>query len=238
VLAASDPQDAFHKTVRAFNLADKYQIPVMLLTDQFLADSGFSFEEFDVDGIQPESFLADPDSIEEYKRYQLTDSGISPRLYPGQSRHLVGVDSDEHNERGHITEALLNVALPMAQKRLAKNKKIKKEVLPPQEISLDGADTVLVGWGSSREAMLEAHDLLKGNGVKAGVIHFSEMWPLPDYAFPANKKFWTIESNATGQLSRLLRSEFNVVFEGSIQRNDGLPLTADYIRTNFNAKKK
>jgi 2-oxoglutarate ferredoxin oxidoreductase subunit alpha len=238
VLAASDPLDAFHKTVRAFNLADKYQIPAMVLTDQFLADSGFSFEEFDVDGIQPESFLADPDSIKDYKRYQLNDSGISPRLYPGQSRHLVGVDSDEHDERGHITEALLDVALPMAQKRLAKNENIKKEVLPPQEISLDGADTVLVGWGSSMEAMLEAHDLLKETGVKVGVIHFSEMWPLPDYVFPSNKKFWTIESNATGQLARLLRSEYGVVFEGSIQRNDGLPLTADFIRTHFNDKRK
>jgi 2-oxoglutarate ferredoxin oxidoreductase subunit alpha len=238
VLAASDPLDAFHKTVRAFNLADKFQIPVMLLTDQFLADSGFSFEEFDVEAIKPASFLADPESIEDYKRYQLNDSGISPRLYPGQSEHLVGADSDEHDERGHITEELSNVALPMAQKRMSKNKGLKKDVLPPQEISLDDAETVLVGWGSTREAMLEAHYLLKEGGVKVGVIHFSEMWPLPDYSFPENKKFWTIENNATGQLALLLRSEYPVVFEGSINRYDGLPLTADYIRTDFNAKRK
>jgi 2-oxoglutarate ferredoxin oxidoreductase subunit alpha len=80
--------------------------------------------------------------------------------------------------------------------------------------------------------------LLKEDGVKAGVIHFSEMWPLPDYSFPDNKKFWTIENNATGQLARLLRSEYPVRFEGSIHRHDGLPLTADYIRTDFNAKRK
>ena len=238
VLAASDPQDAFHKTVRAFNLADKYQIPVMILTDQFLADSGFSFEEFDVGGTTPATFLADPESIEDYKRYQLDDSGISPRLYPGQSKHLVGVDSDEHDERGHITEALSDVALPMAQKRLAKNKEIRKAVLPPQEISLDEADTVLVGWGSAREAMREALNLLKQDDVSAGMIHFSELWPLPDYSFPANKKFWTVESNATGQLARLLSSEYNLKFEGRIQRYDGLPLTAEFIRKKFNAKRK
>jgi 2-oxoglutarate ferredoxin oxidoreductase subunit alpha len=238
VLAASDPKDAFHKTVRAFNLADEFQMPVMMLTDQFLADSGFSFEDFDVEGIKPASFLADPQSIKDYKRYQLNDSGISPRLYPGQSKHLVGVDSDEHDEGGHITEDLSNVALPMAQKRMAKLQGIKKAVSPPQEISLDDADTVLVGWGSTREAILEAQSLLKEGGVKAGVIHFSEMWPLPDYSFPDNKKFWTIENNATGQLARLLRSEYPVIFEGSIHRHDGLPLTADYIRTNFNAKRK
>jgi 2-oxoglutarate/2-oxoacid ferredoxin oxidoreductase subunit alpha len=238
VLAPSDPQDAFHKTVRAFNLADKFQIPVMILTDQFLADSGFSFEEFDVEAVRPASFLADPESIKNYQRYQLTDSGISPRLVPGQSEHLVGVDSDEHNERGHITEELSNVALPMAQKRMSKNKGLKKDVLPPQEISLVEAEAVLVGWGSTREAILEAQSLLKEDGVKAGVIHFGEMWPLPDYSFPENKKFWAIENNATGQLARLLRSEYPVVFEGSIHRYDGLPLTADYIRTDFNDKRK
>jgi 2-oxoglutarate ferredoxin oxidoreductase subunit alpha len=238
VLAASDPQDAFHKTVRAFNLADRFQIPVMILTDQFLADSGFSFEEFDVEAIEPESFLADPRSIKDYKRYQFSDSGISPRLFPGQSEHLVGVDSDEHDERGHITEDLPNVALLMAQKRLSKNKGIKKAVLPPQENSLAEAETVLVGWGSTRAAIVEAHHLLKEDGVKTGVIHFSEMWPLPDYSFPENKKFWTIENNATGQLARLLRSEYQVAFEGSIDRNDGLPMTADYIRKHFNAKRK
>jgi 2-oxoglutarate ferredoxin oxidoreductase subunit alpha len=238
VLAATDPLDAFHKMVRAFNLADKYQIPVMVLTDQFLADSGFSFEEFDVEAIKPVSFLADPESIKDYKRYQLNDSGISPRLYPGQSEHLVVADSDEHDERGHITEDLLNVALPMAQKRMTKNKEIIKDVLPPQEILLDEAEAVLVGWGSTREALLEALQSLKADGVKAGGIHFSEMWPLPDYSFPVNKKFWTIESNATGQLARLLRAEYDVKFEDSIHRCDGLPLTADFIRMNFNAKRK
>jgi 2-oxoglutarate ferredoxin oxidoreductase subunit alpha len=210
----------------------------MILTDQFLADSGFSFEEFDVEAIEPESFLADPGSIEDYKRYQLSDSGISPRLFPGQSEHLVGVDSDEHDERGHITEDLPNVALLMAQKRLSKNKGIKKAVLPPQENSLAEAETVLVGWGSTRAAIVEAHHLLNEYVVKTGVIHFSEMWPLPDYSFPENKKFWTIENNATGQLARLLRSEYQVAFEGSIDRNDGLPMTADYIRKHFNAKRK
>jgi 2-oxoglutarate ferredoxin oxidoreductase subunit alpha len=64
------------------------------------------------------------------------------------------------------------------------------------------------------------------------------MWPLPDYSFPAHKKYWSIESNATGQLARLLRSEYDVMFEGSIRRYDGLPLTADFIRTNFNDKRK
>jgi len=233
VLAASDPLDAFHKTVRAFNLADKYQIPVMILTDQFLADSGFSFKEFDIEGTTPASYLADPESIKEYKRYQLNNSGISARLYPGQSKHLVGVDSDEHDERGHITEDLAGIAVAMGQKRQAKLKGLQKEVKPPEAVALDKADVVLMGWGSSRQAILEALSLLKQDGVKAGMIHFTELWPLPDFTFPQGKNYWSVESNATAQLARLVRSEYGLAFEGTIARYDGLPLTGQYIRSRF-----
>jgi len=98
---------------------------------------------------------------------------------------------------------------------------------------LEGADVVLVGWGSSREAIQEGCDLLREAGVKAGALHFTELWPLPDYAFPGGKSYWTVESNATGQLARLLRSEYGLSFAGSITRVDGLPLTGDYVRRSF-----
>ena len=93
---------------------------------------------------------------------------------------------------------------------------------------------VLVGWGSSRRAILEAIYNLKEDGVKAGMIHFTEMGPLPDYTFPKGRKYWNVESNATGLLARLLRSEYQLTFEGSINRYDGLPLTGAYIRRRFN----
>ena len=233
VMAPSDPKDAFFKTVRAFNLADKYQTPVILLTDQFLADSRFSIEEFDPDQAGVELHTADPSEIREYARYRFTESGISPRLLPGQSEHLVGADSDEHDEQGHITEDLAGTAVPMANKRLAKLEGLRSEVRPPEEIGLDEAETVLVGWGSSRAALLEALELLSGDGVKAGLIHFTELWPLPDYRFDGDKAYWTVEANATAQLGRLLRSEYEVSFQGHIGRTDGLPLTAEQIRRTF-----
>jgi 2-oxoglutarate ferredoxin oxidoreductase subunit alpha len=233
VMAPSDPKDAFFKTVRAFNLADKYQTPVILLTDQFLADSRFSIEELDPDRAGVELHTADPSKIRDYARYRFTESGISPRLLPGQSEHLVGADSDEHDEQAHITEDLEGTAVPMANKRLAKLAGLRSEVGPPEEVGLDGADTVLVGWGSSRAALLEALELLSGDGVKAGLIHFTELWPLPDYRFSGDRAYWSVEANATAQLARLLRSEYGVSFRGHIGRVDGLPLTAEQIRRTF-----
>ncbi|MBW2318060.1 MAG: 2-oxoacid:acceptor oxidoreductase subunit alpha, partial [Deltaproteobacteria bacterium] len=229
VLAPSDPKDAFHKITRAFNLADEYQIPVIVLTDQFLADSHFSTADFEF-----HEYLADPSEIENYKRYELTDNGISPRLYPGQSQHLVVADSDEHDEKGHITEDLSETAVAMAQKRQRKFKSLQKEMKPPEVIALDEGETVFIGWGSSRQAIIEAVDLLKQDGVKHGMIHFTELWPLPDFAFPEGKKYWSVECNATAQLARLLRSEYGLAFEGTISRYDGLPLTGQYIRSRFN----
>ncbi len=233
VLAPSDAKDAFQKTIRAFNLADKYQIPVIVLTDQLLADSHYAYHDFLEDVISPEFHLAEPSEIEKYKRYRLTANGISPRLYPGQSGHLVCVDSDEHDEQGHITEDLFKTVPAMVGKRLTKMQSLTNEIALPEEIQTEDAEVVLVGWGSSRAAILEGMHLLRKDGVKAGMVHFTELWPLPDYRFPENASLLTVENNATGQLSRLLRSEFNLSFEGSLCRYDGLPLSAEYIRRQF-----
>ena len=69
------------------------------------------------------------------------------------------------------------------------------------------------------------------------MIHFTELWPLPNYTFRTGKTYWNVESNATGQLARLLRSEYGIEFAGSINRYDGLPLTSEYIGRSFNAKR-
>ncbi len=234
VVAPSNINEIFEKTIRAFDLADKYQLPVIVLTDQFLLDSRFSVNEIDLAQQVPVFYLADPSKIETYKRFQLTDSGISPRLYPGQSAHLVTADSDEHDEDGHITEDLSGTVLAMIEKRLAKYRGLKAEVAAPEEIGVEQAETVLVGWGSSRQAILEALENFKADGVQVGMIHFTELWPLPEYNFPPGKRYWSVENNATSQLARLLRSEYGLTFTGAINRYDGLPLTGNYVRRFFN----
>jgi 2-oxoglutarate ferredoxin oxidoreductase subunit alpha len=233
VLAPADPRDAFHKMVRAFNLADQYQVPVIVLTDQFLQESLFSIPDFDLERTTPTCHLADPAAFQVYQRYRFTPGGISPRLYPGQSRHLVTADSDEHDEAGHITEDVAMTAPAMMRKRLAKLAGLRKDIHPPEEYGVDEADTVLVGWGSTRQALLESIERLAAGGVRAGLIHFTELWPLPDYQFPEGKHYWPVESNATGQLASLLRSAYRLRFAGEINRYDGLPLTAEFVRRCF-----
>jgi 2-oxoglutarate ferredoxin oxidoreductase subunit alpha len=233
VLAPSDPVEAFHQTVRAFNLADRYQVPVVLLTDQFLAESLFSVEDFDLRRSSPEFHLEDPAGVADYRRYRVTPDGVSPRLYPGQSEHLVCADSDEHDESGHITEDLSGVAARMMEKRLAKDRTLQAAIRPPEEVDLAEAEYVLVGWGSTRGAIREAAHILRREGVTVGRIHFTELWPLPDYGFPEEKKYWIVEGNATGQLERLLRSKYALEFQGRVRRYDGIPLTGQYIRRRF-----
>jgi 2-oxoglutarate/2-oxoacid ferredoxin oxidoreductase subunit alpha len=234
VLAPSDAADAFYKTVRAFNLADKYQIPVIILTDQFLADAHFSIMDLDLEKAPPETYLADPERMEGYERYTFVEAGVSPRLYPGQSRHLVCVDSDEHDETGHITEDLSKIAMPMAEKRMTKLGSLKDEIMPPEEINVADAKFVLIGWGSTRGALIEAVERLNSEGKEVGALHFTELWPLPRYKFPEGKTFLTVEGNMSGQLASLLKSEYRIEIDGILSRHDGLPITAEFIRRTFN----
>ena len=100
VIALRHPEDAFYQTARAFNLADKYQIPIILLGDQYMADAIRTVKPFDLTKVKIERNLADESVYQngkEYKRYELTETGVSPRLIPGKVEGtMVNVDSDEH----------------------------------------------------------------------------------------------------------------------------------------------
>jgi 2-oxoglutarate ferredoxin oxidoreductase subunit alpha len=229
VLAPSDPQEAIDLTVRAFDLADRFQVPVLLLTDQFLADAHFSLDRLSVPDEIPGPYLADPKVVETYRRYEPTETGVSPRLYFGQSEHLVCLDSDEHTAEGHITEDLRTVRPAAVAKRLEKGRRIKRAIAPPRVDRIDDAESILVGWGSTRGAIEEAAVVLRENGHKIGTIHFTEVWPLPAASFPSDTAYVAVEGNATGQFARLLEAEYGISFERTIARSDGLPLNAEAI---------
>jgi 2-oxoglutarate ferredoxin oxidoreductase subunit alpha len=229
LLAPSDPQSTIHATVRAFDLADRYQIPVLLLTDQFLADSYFSLDGLTLpDNIRRPHF-ADPSSIGDYARYRLTEDGVSPRLYFGQSEHLVCLDSDEHTEFGHITEDLARVRPAMVEKRLQKGLRLRSEIVQPTPNSAEEADLIVIGWGSTKGAIDEAVEHLRGRGREIGSLHFTEIWPLPELDLAKEVRYWTVEGNATGQFAHVLESEVGLRIEGKIGRYDGLPIDAETI---------
>jgi len=230
ILAPSDPQEAIDLTVKAFDLADRFQIPAILLTDQFLADSSFSLDGLALPAEIPEDHLADPArQPKEYARYASNSSGISPRLAFGQGGRVVCIDSDEHTPEGHITEDLQSIRPAAVEKRLEKLRHVRAEISPPRVDRIEDAETILIGWGSTRGAITEAVDRLRSDGRKVGSIHFSELWPLPDLSFETESvAYWTVEGNTTGQLAGLLRGELGWPIVGTIGRSDGLPIDASF----------
>jgi 2-oxoglutarate ferredoxin oxidoreductase subunit alpha len=227
-------EQCFELSQKAVQIADRYQGPVFVLTDQFLADSYRAVIPFKLDGVSP----VQPWSTEglsfatPYQRFAITDSGISPRLLPGLTEHLVVADSDEHTEDGHITEDL-SVRTRMVQKRLKKGAGIRSEVVPPECIGEGKPDFLLVAWGSSKGAVEEAAATMKTRGMRVATLHFAQVWPLVPELFIDRmheaKEVVAVEGNATAQLARLIRRETGFHIERLILRYDGLPVTPEFI---------
>lgn len=234
IISLRDHEDAFWQTTRAFNLADKYQVPVILLSDQYLADSQTAIEPFDLSQVEINRYLADPADYEPdtYKRYEITESGISPRLIPGQG-HMVMVDSDEHNEFGRIDESQEN-RIAQVDKRQRKMELFKEDIIEPDEYGVDDYDTLLVGWGSTTQIIREAIDELNEEGYKIKGLGFGDIWPLPLEKF---NKFYNedinyivIEQNHDGQLEGLIRQEALVKADAKINKYDGRPFYLEELK--------
>lgn len=230
-------EECFYHTRKALELAEKYQGPIFLLTDHFLADSYSDIKPIQVESLSFIKSGSNPKEIKSpYLRYRITESGISSRLLPGLSKHLVVADSHEHTEDGHMTENL-KVRPKMMDKRLRKAKGICSEVIPPTYIGKEDPDILFVCWGSSMGSVQEATFKLSSEGKRAAMIHFSQIWPIvPENFFHYlnnAKKVICVESNATGQLAQLIRRETGFLIQHKILRYDGLPITPQYILRNF-----
>jgi 2-oxoglutarate ferredoxin oxidoreductase subunit alpha len=233
IFAPGSPEDCFYLTHRAFDLAERYQTPCFVLTDQFLADSYRSVAPFDLDALpEPPELLLSPGEPAAYERYRLTEDGVSPRAIPGFSQALVRADSDEHTEDGRLTEDLA-VRVAMQDKRLRKGQGLLEETVPPDYYGPDGPDLLLVCWGSALGAALEARQTLEERGKKVAVLHFRQVWPLDGRQFlpflESAREIVAVEGNSTGQLAALLRQETGVLLDKRILRYDGLPFTARFI---------
>lgn len=233
ILAPGSVEDCFHLARHAFELAEKYQGPVFILTDQFIADSHRAVVPFSLEELSFVKAGADPDSIKTpYHRYAVTESGVSPRLLPGASQHLVIADSDEHGEDGHLTEDL-SIRVRMVDKRLSKTKGLENEVLAPHYEGDPDPDLLLVCWGTTLGSVLEAGSKLRSNGTRTAALHFSQVWPLCPEQFmnhlESSKQVVCIESNATGQFARLIMRETGFRIQKRLLRYNGLPITPEFI---------
>ena len=233
VIALRNPSDAFYQTMRAFNLAETYQIPVILLSDQYLGDASSTVPLFDPQKISMLAPGAESAGTEEYLRYRYTANGISPRLIPGKSEHLVAIDSDEHDESGRITESA-EVRVRMMDKRMKKLEGLQRELQEPDFIGGDDFEVLFIGWGSTWGPIEEAVHLLNENqpGRYAALV-FGDVYPLPQQRLKEKaaqaRSIIAVEQNATGQLADLIREQTGIVCGRKILKYDGRQIAGEEI---------
>jgi 2-oxoglutarate ferredoxin oxidoreductase subunit alpha len=225
VFAPGKTEDIFNLSRKAFDLADKFQIPVIIMTDQYLLDSSFLVSDIDLSKYKNKKYIVKTDK--NYKRYKLTKSGISPRGIPGYGKGLVAVDSDEHDEEGHITEDL-DFRTKIVDKRLQKMDSIKKEIEDPLLIGNKNYKTLVIGWGSTYYGISEALKRLDKKDI--AFLHYKQVYPLhPDtekYLKKAEKTIM-IENNATGQFAKLIKMETGIQIDYLILKYNGLPFSVE-----------
>ncbi|HLE41171.1 MAG TPA: 2-oxoacid:acceptor oxidoreductase subunit alpha [Nitrospirota bacterium] len=244
IFAPGTPKQALYLTNKAFDLAEKYQIPALILFDQYLADSQWTYEGFDTGSLKYTDYRLRGEAfrkIENYKRHAFTDTGVTPLGVPGDAKHLVVTDSDEHDEEGHIVEdAALRIR--MVEKRLFKKLPlIRNEIAAPFLYGDHDPDVVIVGWGSTFGVMQEAVDVL-AKDYAVSMLHFSELFPFPltdrfDYLSLLRNARMTIciEQNAASQFARLMRAETGHEFSGHITKYDGRPFSVEGLTGELHA---
>lgn len=231
VLAPGDAEEAFYETQRAFNLAEKYQLPVLIISDKYLATSGMTFADtqWDKIGIDRGITIASPDELgdESYQRYLVTDDGVSPRALPGTPGMSYKVGSDEHNQEGIISEDPDNRIAQM-NKRMSKEHSLLPELPKPQIYEGVSAEVTLICWGSTKHICREAAQLLRQEGITVNVLHFIYLYPFDEEVVRSllDQVHYgvVVENNYAGQFEGILREQFLYQADNHIRKYDGRPL--------------
>jgi 2-oxoglutarate ferredoxin oxidoreductase subunit alpha len=220
-------EDGFYLTQKAFNLADKYQVPAFILTDQYYIDSYYNIPGLDLGKVTVEKHIIE--TSEDYRRYEFSDDGVSPRGIPGYGEGLVVVDSDEHDENGHITEDL-DLRVQMVDKRLMKGDALGEEVMPPELIGPQDYKNLVVCWGSTYHAVKEALERMGRDDT--AMLHYKQVYPLHestvDYLSAADRTF-IVEGNATGQFANMISLYAGIDIDEGILKYNGLPFSVEEI---------
>ncbi|MCI4330533.1 MAG: 2-oxoacid:acceptor oxidoreductase subunit alpha [Thermoplasmata archaeon] len=235
ILAPSNPGEAFRAMVKAFQLAEDWQTPILVASDLHLSENLMTVDrsEISLDVDVPSLFTVEPNG-HEYRRYQYTESGVSPRAFPGQPglMHIAG--SDEHDERGHlISDTRSGVPLWVSERTKMMNKRMRKltgllgATEPPQLEGPAGAELTFVAWGSTVGAVRDAMGLLTQRGVTTNLLRVETVYPVHPAevveAVSGAKKTLLVEGNFSGQLAHLLRAETGVVLPNRFLKYDGEP---------------
>ena len=240
IAAPLDIGDCFTLMPEIFNLVDRFQCPGIVLCDLLLSEGRLSVDPQDLN-FQPfvdrgGLITSNGEPHEEYKRYLITESGVSPRAIPGIPGFTHVVSSDEHDENGVlISDEYTNATKrrAMMEKRMRKVDGIEKSVPPPQLVGPANADVTLIGWGSTWGVIEEAIELLRDQGISGNQLQIRWLVPLHgDTIVEILKKARhtiIVENNFSGQFARYLRSETSFVPNGHIRKYDGEPFMPHHI---------
>ncbi len=244
ILAPKDTSDAFYTCGRALNLAEKYQTPVLILSDLFLSEHFQTVDEFKF-GTPIERGKVLTEVNGSYKRFLITEDGISPRLIPGAPRGMYVSASDEHDESGIVISDVL-AGLPSSrdirnrihEKRMRKLEVAREnDMRPPTLSGSPDASVTLLGWGATYDVIEEACQILTEEGVKVSHVHFTDLYPMPvkavlDVLNNCNEII-AVENNYSCQMSRLILAETGFQIKRFIRRYDGEPFTGEDIVDRF-----
>lgn len=252
VLAPGDQEEMIDLTGKAFNLADIYQLPVIIMSDMYLSEGHKSVIKKFIDDfirnykvnrgklIEKISQITNyklqinfKSQITNYKRYKITEDGISERLIPGLPGYFYQANSYEHLEDGHTTED----SKPRIDQVDKRNKKwqtyFNNDFQLPKYYGSFEAEIIFVSWGSNKGVILEAQKRLLAKKINTGFWHFNHIYPLDKKRvknlFKKDKKYILLENNSWGQFGKLLAMETGVEIENKILKYDGRPLTVEYI---------
>jgi 2-oxoglutarate ferredoxin oxidoreductase subunit alpha len=238
-IAPGDVVECFNDTFDAFNYAERYQMPVVVIVDKFLASSYRTIPVFDTSNLKIDrgQLLTESDLASKslYKRYEFTPLGISPRAVPGMRGGIFHTTGDEHDELGHITENSEN-RIKMMQKRMHKLELAAEEIPDSKKINFIGptqADVTLTGWGSTKGAILDGIQDLEADGIRCNFLQVRYMNPFPTdlvtkYLSAAKKKV-LVENNYTGQLGGLIREHTGIVMDYRILKYNGRPFSQNEV---------
>lgn len=238
ILAPGDVGEAYQMTVDAFHLADKYQVPVFVVTDKYLNESQWCVPKsvfakdvvIDRGKLIAEGDLPTDGSFQRYS--EKVEDGVSPRSLPGMKAGFYIANSYEHDEVGFTTE-LADVATAQTQKRMKKLQAMKPDIRPPTLYGDSDAEMTFVAWGSMKGPILEAMKLLSAAGKKSRFVHFTWLYPFPTEEVtkllsPVTRLI-DVELNATGQLAALIREHTGISITEKILQNNGRVLFPEEI---------
>jgi 2-oxoglutarate/2-oxoacid ferredoxin oxidoreductase subunit alpha len=246
IAAPLDIGDCFKLIPEMFNIVDRFQCPGIVLCDLLLSEGRLSVEAKDLDFAPPidrgelittgNGASSGATTNGGYKRYLITESGISPRAIPGVPGYTHTAGTDEHDENGVlISDEFTNPIKrrAMMEKRMRKMAGIEASVPPPELLGPHNADVTLIGWGSTKGVIEEACELLSEQGISANQLQIRWLVPLHGNAIldilKSSRHTIIVENNYSGQFARYLRSETSYVPNGYIRKYDGEPFMPHHI---------